>query len=135
MNDLITHNYIRSNKQSGNSEVHGTNDEILIPVSTNIPIVISPSYPVLLKTPTKTQIPSIDVTYIQHQIDRLRKEMERNAAKNNELRNLIKQKPYRRKKFSIEKKQKYFFKKLPFLKNKTNVLKTRLKTNKQKQKC
>ena len=44
----------------------------------------------LLKTPTKTQIPSTDMTYIQHQIDRLRQEMEKNAAENNEFNNMIK---------------------------------------------
>ena len=30
------------------------------------------------------------MTYIQHQIDALRHEMEKNAAENNELKNLIK---------------------------------------------
>ena len=44
----------------------------------------------LLKTPAKTQIPSTDVTYLQHQIDRLRQEIEKNAAENNEVKNLIK---------------------------------------------
>ena len=66
------------------------NDEILIPVSTNIPIVLSPSSPVFSKTPTKTQIPSTNMTYIQHQVDALRQEIEKNAAENNELKNLIK---------------------------------------------
>ena len=82
--------HTRSSKKSVNAEVHGTNDEILIPVSTNIPIVLSPSSPVLSKSPTKTKIPSTDMTYIQHQIDALRHEMEKNAAENNELKNLIK---------------------------------------------
>ena len=67
-------------------------DEILIPVSTNITIVLSPFSPVLLKSPTKTQIPSTDVTYMQHQIDALRQEIEKNAAENNEFKNLIKKK-------------------------------------------
>ena len=71
-------------KQSTNSEVHTTNDEILIPVSANLPIVLSP------KTPTKTQMPSTDMTYIHHQIDRLRQEMKKNAAESNEFKNLIK---------------------------------------------
>ena len=84
--------HTRSNKQYGNSEVHSTNDEILIPVSTNIPIVLSPSPPVLLKTPTKMQIRSTDFTYIQHQIDRSRQEMEKNAAENNEFKNSMKKK-------------------------------------------
>ena len=77
-------------KQSTNSEVHTTNDEILIPVSANLPIVLSPTSSVLLKTPTKTQTPSTDMTYIQHQIDRLRQEMKKNAAESNEFKNLIK---------------------------------------------
>ena len=46
--------HTRSNKQSANAEVHSTNDDILIPVSTNIPIVLSPSSRVLSKTPAKT---------------------------------------------------------------------------------
>ena len=48
--------HTRSSKKSVNAEVHSTNDEILIPVSTNIPIVLSPSSPVLSKSPTKTKI-------------------------------------------------------------------------------
>ena len=44
----------------------------------------------LSKTPTKTQIPSTDMTNIQHQIDALRQEIEKNAAENNEFKNLIK---------------------------------------------
>ena len=84
--------HTRSNKQSANAEVHGTNDEILIPVSTNIPVVLSPSSPVLSKTPTKTQIPSTDMTYIQHQIDALIQGIEKNAAENDEFKNLIKKK-------------------------------------------
>ena len=79
-----------SNKQSANSEVHGSNDEILILVTKNIVIVLSPSSPVLLKTPTKTQVPSNDMACMQLQIDRLREEMEKNAAENNEFKNLIK---------------------------------------------
>ena len=79
----------RGNKQSANSDVHGTDDEILIPVSTNIPIVFFPSFSVLLKTPTKTQIASTDIAFIQHKIDKLRQEMEKNAAGNNEFKNLI----------------------------------------------
>ena len=71
-----------NNKQSANSEVHGTNDEILILVTKNIVIVLSPSSPVLLKTPTKTQVPSNDMTCTQLQIDRLRDEMKKNAAEN-----------------------------------------------------
>ena len=82
--------HTRSNKKSVNAEVHSTNDEILIPVSTNIPIVLSPSFSVLSKSPTKTKIPSTDMTDMQHQIDALRQEMEKNAAENNELKNLIK---------------------------------------------
>ena len=81
-----------SNKQSANAEVHSTNDEILITASTNITIVLSPSSPVISKTSTKTQIPSTDVTYIQYQIDALRQEIEKNAAENNEFKNLIKKK-------------------------------------------
>ena len=79
-------------KQSANSEVHNTNDEILIPVSTNIPIVLYRTSPVLLKTLTKTWISFIDVAYIQNQIDRLRQEMEKNIAGNSEFKNLIKKK-------------------------------------------
>ena len=81
--------HTRSNKQFAHAEVHSANDEILITVSTNIPIVLSPSSPVLSNTPAKTQIPSTDMTYIQHQIDALRQEIEKNPAENNEFKNLI----------------------------------------------
>ena len=70
-------------EQSANSEVYITNDEILILVLANAPIVLSPSSPVLLKISTKTQITSTDMTYIQHQIDRLRQKIGKNAAENN----------------------------------------------------
>ena len=59
--------HTRSNKISESAEVHSTNDKILISVSTSIPTVLFPSSPALLKTPTKTQIPSTDMTYIQYQ--------------------------------------------------------------------
>ena len=70
----------RSNKQSANSELYSTNDEILIPVSTNIPIVLSSSSPVVLKISTKTHMTSTDMTYMQHQVDRLRYEIEKNLV-------------------------------------------------------
>ena len=54
--------------------------------------MLSPSSPVLSKTPTKTQIPSTDMTYIQHQIDALIQGIEKNAAENDEFKNLIKKK-------------------------------------------
>ena len=70
-------------EQSANSEVYITNDEILIFALTNTPIVLSPSSPVLSKISTKTQITSTNMTYMQHEIDRLRQEIEKNAAENN----------------------------------------------------
>ena len=70
-------------EQSANSEVYITNDEILIFVLTNTPIVLSPSSPVLSKISTKTQITSTNMIYMQHEIDRLRQEIEKNAAENN----------------------------------------------------
>ena len=57
-----------------------------------VPIVLPLSSAVLSKTPTKTQIPSTNITYIQHQIDALRQEIERNVAENNKVENLIKKK-------------------------------------------
>ena len=117
--------HTRNNKQSANAEFRKTNDEILIPVATNIPVVLSPFSPVLSKTPTKTQIPSTDMTLIQHQIDALRQEIEKNAAENHEFKALIIKKNLLRKGFTNETKQKYFMKKLPSLKKKI------LKTNKQ----
>ena len=64
--------HTRSYKESAHSEVHSTNDEILIPVLTNIQTVLSSVSAVLLKTPTETKISSTNMTYIQHQIDRLK---------------------------------------------------------------
>ena len=70
----------RSNNQSANSELYSTNDEILIPVSTNIPIVLSSSSAVVLKISTKAHMTSTDMTYMQHQVDRLRHEIEKNVV-------------------------------------------------------
>ena len=64
--------HTRSYKESAHSEVRSTNDEILIPVLTNIQTVLSSVSAVLLKTPTETKISSTNMTYIQHQIDRLK---------------------------------------------------------------
>ena len=64
--------HTRSYQKSAHSEVHSTNDEILIPVLTNIQTVLSSVSAVLLKTPTETKISSTNMTYIQHQIDRLK---------------------------------------------------------------
>ena len=58
--------HTRSKKQSANSERYSTNDEILIPVSTNIPIALSSFSSVLLKILTKAHITSTDMTYMQH---------------------------------------------------------------------
>ena len=71
------------------------------------------------------------MTYIQHQVDALRQEIEKNAAENNEFKNLLKKKKNNRGKNSKETKQKHFMKKLPSLKKKINVLKMRSETNKQ----
>ena len=120
--------YTSSNKQSANAEVHGTNDEILIPVSTNIPVVLSPSSPVLSKTPTKTQIPSTDMTYIQHQIDALRQEIEKNAAENIKFKNLIK-KTLTEERIRKRDEAEIFYEKIAILEKKINVLKMRLKTS------
>ena len=82
--------HTRRYKQSANSEVPSSNDETFILVSANIPIVLSPTSLMLLKTPTKTQIPSTDMIYMQHQFDILTQEMQKNAAENNKSKNLIK---------------------------------------------
>ena len=45
--------------------------EVLSPIATNILIELSPTSPVLPKTPTMEHLPSNDTTYFQHQIDLL----------------------------------------------------------------
>ena len=49
-----------------------------IPVSTNVPIELTPGSLVLRKTPTKEEITSNNYSYIQHQIDLLKQELENN---------------------------------------------------------
>ena len=61
--------------------------EVLIPIATNIPIELSPTSPVLPKTPTMEELPSNETTYIQHQIDSLRQELEKNIIANNDFKN------------------------------------------------
>ena len=61
--------------------------EVLIPIATNIPTELSPTSPVLPKTPTMEQLPSNETTYIQHQIDSLRQELEKNIIANNDFKN------------------------------------------------
>ena len=61
--------------------------EVLIPIATNIPIELSPTSPVLPKTTTMEQLPSNETTYIQHQIDSLRQELEKNIIANNDFKN------------------------------------------------
>ena len=61
--------------------------EVLIPIATNIPIELSPTSPVLPKIPTMEQLPSNETTYIQHQIDSLRQELEKNIIANNDFKN------------------------------------------------
>ena len=51
--------HTRIYKPSASSEIHRNNDETLIPVLINFPTFL-----VLLKTPTKKQIPSTDMTYM-----------------------------------------------------------------------
>ena len=115
----------RSNKQFEKAEIHGTNDQIIIPFLKNILIVLSPSSPKLSKTPTKTEIPSTDMTYLQHKIDALRPEIEKNAAGNNELKNLVK-KTLTKERIHKREEAEILYEKLRFLKKKANVLKLRL---------
>ena len=63
--------------------------EVIIPITTNIPIELSPASPVLPKTPTKDHLPSNETTYIQNQIDLLRQELEKNITANNDFKNFI----------------------------------------------
>ena len=56
-----------------------------IPVSTNVPIELTPGSPVLRKTPTEEEITSNNYSYIQHQIDLLKQELEKNTVMNMEF--------------------------------------------------
>ena len=40
--------------------------EVLIPIATNIPIELSPTSPVLPKTPTMEHLPLNETSYFQH---------------------------------------------------------------------
>ena len=85
--------YTRSNKQSSNAEkfivlmmkYQSRFRQIFQQCFLHLALVLS-------KTKTKTQIPSTDMTNIQHQIDALRQEIEKNTPENNEFKNLIKKK-------------------------------------------
>ena len=51
--------------------------KVCIPVSTNLPIEMSPASPTIHKTPTKHIISDNDLTHIQRQIDILKEEIEK----------------------------------------------------------
>ena len=51
--------------------------KVYIPVSTNIPIEISPASPTIHKTTTKHEISGNALTHIQSQIDILKEEIEK----------------------------------------------------------
>ena len=59
-------------------------------VSTNVPIEVTPGSPVLRKTPTKEEITSSNYSYIYHQIDLLKQELEKNTVMNIEFQRNIK---------------------------------------------
>ena len=69
-----------------------SDNEVLIPIATNIPIELSPPSPVLPKTPTMEHLPLNETTYFQHQIDLLRQELENNVTANNDFKNFINKK-------------------------------------------
>ena len=56
-----------------------------IPVSANVPIELTPGSLILRKAPTKEGITSNNYSNIQHQIDFLKQELEKNTAKNKEF--------------------------------------------------
>ena len=56
-----------------------------IPVSTNVPMELTPGSSVLRKKPTKEEITSNDYPYIQYQIDLPRQELETNTVMNMEF--------------------------------------------------
>ena len=51
-------------------------------ISTNVPIELTPGSPVLRKTPTKKEITLNNYSYIQHQKDLLKQELEKNTVTN-----------------------------------------------------
>ena len=69
-----------------------SDDEVLIPIATNIPRELSPVLPVLPRTLTMEHLPSNETTHIQHQIDLLRQELEKNFTANNDFKNFINKK-------------------------------------------
>ena len=69
------------------------------------------------------------MTCIQHQIKALRQKMEKNAPENKEFKNLIQKKLTEERIHKRDEAEILYT--LPFLKRKINVLKIRLKTNKQ----
>ena len=56
-----------------------------IPVSANVHIELTPGSLILRKAPTKEEITSNNYSNIQHQIDFLKQELEKNTAKNEEF--------------------------------------------------
>ena len=55
-------------------------------------IELFPASPVLPKTSTMEHLPSNETTYIQHEIDLLRQELENNITANNDFKNFINEK-------------------------------------------
>ena len=66
--------------------------EVLMSIATNIQIELSPVSPVLQKMPAMKHLPSNETNYIQHQIDLLRQELEKNITAINDFKNFINKK-------------------------------------------
>ena len=92
-----------------------------------VPIVLPLSSAVLSKTPTKTQIPSTNITYIQHQIDALRQEIERNVAENNKVENLVKKKKKIEERVHKSDKSEIIYEKIAILGKENQSLKNEVK--------
>ena len=91
--------------------------EVLSSIATNILIELSPTSPVLPKTPTTEHLPSNDTTYFQHQIDLL-------------FKNFINKKLAHERAHKDD-EAKVLHEKLKCLKRKTSALKTKLKISKR----
>ena len=66
--------------------------KVYIPVSTNIPIEISPASPTIHKTTTKHEISGNALSHIQSQIDILKEEIEKTNSYCTEFKDEIKKK-------------------------------------------
>ena len=101
-----------------------------IPVSTNVPIELTPASPVLRKTPTKEETISNNYLYIQHQIDLLKQELEQKTVMNMEFQKKI-EKTLTKATLNDKDKKEILYERIVILEEENECLKNKVRNQKE----